>query len=475
MPAVPRFAARSRSRSGQVGSLVRASCLVLAIGLAASAASAAPAPGVRLAAGAGAGIAAGAPGADGQAECPPDLPCQWLPGAYAQTGTAPTSYGSYDIANRPEQQKIEYIVIHDTDGSYDSTIQAAANPTWGASWHYTIRSADGHVAQHVRHKDVAWHAGNWYLNAKSIGIEHEGYATAQGTWYTESMYQASAKLVRYLAAKYDIPLDRAHILGHDNVPGPMAANVRGMHWDPGPYWDWNHYFDLLGAPLRGSASADSSLADAGTVLIKPDYGTNRPAYTNCSGDTTTACPVNGSSAVVLHTQPGEDSPLVADLGLHPDGSASTMAVDDTGARASTGQRYAVADRQGDWVAIWYLGRLAWLHNPQDNRAVVWSPGKVVTPKAGKTSIPVYGRAYPEQGAYPSTIPYQEVSPLQYTIAAGQRYTVGATVSGEYYRAKTFDGSAPGDRALVRGAMQYVQIQFGNRVAFVDTRDVDVLG
>ena len=104
------------------------------------------------------------------------------------------------------------------------------------SWHYTIRSADGRIAQHVPAKDVAWHAGNCYVNAKAVGIKHEGFA-AKETWYTEAKYHASAKLVGSLARKYDIPPDRVHVLGHDNVPGTTPAAIKGMRWDPGPYWD----------------------------------------------------------------------------------------------------------------------------------------------------------------------------------------------------------------------------------------------
>ena len=53
--------------------------------------------------------------------------------------------------------------------------------------------------------------------------------------------------MKYLAARFDIPLDREHIIGHDDVPGPLDANYAGMHWDPGPWWDWGHYMALLGA------------------------------------------------------------------------------------------------------------------------------------------------------------------------------------------------------------------------------------
>lgn len=68
------------------------------------------------------------------------------------------------------------------------------------------------------------------------------------------MYRQSAKLVRYLAHRFGVPLDRAHILGHDNVPGPNADKIKSMHWDPGPYWDWAHYFDLLGARWSTTAT-----------------------------------------------------------------------------------------------------------------------------------------------------------------------------------------------------------------------------
>jgi len=98
----------------------------------------------------------------------------------------------------------------------------------------------------------------------------------------------------------------------------------------------------------------------------------------------------------------------------------------------------------------------------------------VTPRPGKATIPVYGRAYPEQSAYPDTIPYQAISPLQYTFAAGQRYAVGGVLPGEYYRAVSFDGSAPGDRTVVRGKNQYVQVQFGHRIMFVNLDDVLIL-
>jgi N-acetylmuramoyl-L-alanine amidase len=410
-------------------------------------------------------------------ECPADISCEWKPAGYALLGDGsdPFNYGQMDPANRPQQQRIEYIVIHDTEGSFDSTVRLGTNPAYAASWHYSMRSVDGHTVQHIKVKDVGWHAGNWYVNAKAVGIEHEGFA-AQGTWYTETMYRTSAKLVRHLALGLGVPLDRQHIIGHDNVAGIRPSFVAGMHWDPGPYWDWSHYFDLLKAPFLGTGTFHTGL-----VTINPDFHSNRPAFTNCPPQSNPGgpglpgpCPSRGSSAVILRQQPAFDAPLVNDLGLRPDGTPNTMRISDHGARASAGQQYAIAEVRGDWTAIWYLGHKAWFHNPPGARTALWGFGLVAQPKAGKATIPVYGRAYPEQGAYPATIPYQAIVPLQYTFPAGQRYVVGGVLRGEYYRSAAFQWASPGDGTVVKGDTFYVQIQFGHRIMYVNLSDVDIL-
>jgi hypothetical protein len=394
-------------------------------------------------------------------ECPRTVACESVPAPYQELPN--DDYGNHDLANRPVSQKIDHIVIHDTEGYWDNVLDLAQDPTY-VSWHYTIRSADGLIAQHVPTKDVAWHAGNWYVNAKSIGIEHEGFA-AKGTWYTEAMYRSSAKLVGYLARKYGIPLDRAHIIGHDNVPGTVPSTIAGMHWDPGPYWDWSHYFDLLGAPLGGFGRPGSSL-----VTIDPDFAKNQPAFTGCDS-AGTPCPARGSEAVVLHSQPSDSSPLLVDVGLHTNGSPSTMAVADVGSRVATGQQYAVADVRGDWTAIWYLGQKGWFHNPRNASVAKPAIGLVVTPKPGLATIPVYGRAYPEPAAYPANITPQAITPLPYTLSAGQRYSSAGVVGSEYYSATTFDVA---DHVVVKGKLKYVQIQFGHRIAFVKADDVRFL-
>jgi len=153
-----------------------------------------------------------------------------------------TWYGAssynYTAANRPSSNRIDKIVVHVTQGSWSSAINAFQNSTHQASAHYTVRSSDGFVGQSVREKDIAWHAGNWPYNQTSIGIEHEGYVS-NPRWFTDAMYRSSAKLSASLAKKYGIPIDRRHIIGHVEVPYPNT------HYDPGRYWDWNKYMSLV--------------------------------------------------------------------------------------------------------------------------------------------------------------------------------------------------------------------------------------
>ncbi len=427
---------------------------------------------VTLAAHPDATVPAPAAGSSAQTDCPVDLACEWVPAPYQWYDPAqgPGWYGNHDLADRPHDMKINYIVIHDSETTYDEDMQLVQDPTY-VSWNYTVRSSDGHVAQHLHANDVGWHAGNWYVNMHSIGIEHEGYAATGATWYTESMYESSADLVRYLAAEYGIPLDRAHIIGHDQVPGTVPSNVAGMHWDPGPYWDWQHYMALLGSPLRPDRRGKSDV-----VTVVPGFATNQQTVTGCDGNAADTCPAQGSNFVYLHSAPDESAPLVSDIGLHSDGRPSSTYISDWGARADAGQKLVVAKRQGDWIGVWWGGQLGWIHSPESHPVVLPSQGETVTAKAGAISAPVYGRAYPEQAAYaPYQIPYQTVKPLQYRIEPGQQYVLAdKNIQTDYYYAQTYQCQyAVDDCTDVVGQDKYYEIWFNHRIAYVRAADVAV--
>ncbi|MFF5253412.1 N-acetylmuramoyl-L-alanine amidase [Streptomyces leeuwenhoekii] len=149
----------------------------------------------------------------------------------------PASPSNYTVANRPTSHRLDHVVIHVTQETYADTLSIFRDPQRKVSAHYVVRSADGHIAQCVREAGIAWHAGNWDYNTRSIGIEHEGWVD-RPAYFTHALYEQSARLTAAVCARYGIPKDRAHIIGHHEVPG-------SDHTDPGPYWDWTRYIRLV--------------------------------------------------------------------------------------------------------------------------------------------------------------------------------------------------------------------------------------
>lgn len=173
---------------------------------------------------------AGTASAAGAARSPAivDYPgAQWMPADPA----------NYRTARRPRSHPIDYVVIHVTQEHFDDAVAVFQNPARKTSAHYLVRSADGHIGQCVREKDIAWHANNPDYDNRSIGITHEGWVNSTA-WFTEEMYASSAALTAAVCARYAIPINRTRIVGHHEVSS-------ATHTDPGANWDWDHYLELV--------------------------------------------------------------------------------------------------------------------------------------------------------------------------------------------------------------------------------------
>ncbi|MEU2544820.1 N-acetylmuramoyl-L-alanine amidase [Streptomyces roseolus] len=403
-------------------------------------------------------------------ECPPTgLVCDFRPAEVPSTGQR-----NYTLADRAKgtQLDIRRIVIHDTEGSYEGTIAEFQKPTARGSAHYLVRASDGLVTQMVENKNIAWHAGNWSDNMHAIGVEHEGFAIREGYWYTEPQYESSAKLVKYLANQYGVPLDREHIIGHDEVAGNVNAKVAGMHWDAGPFWDWNHYMSLLGAPT-GAGGAGGLLQPGQLVRVVPPFTpANQQAvkYREKLPDetvvtkTTAPLPVNFG---YLYSEPVADQTKALTDPYFSDGwqYGSNWAN-----KVPAGGTYVVAESRTNWTAIWYRGQKAWFHNPggQYTSVVKDTTQRVLKAAPGKTPL-IYGRAYPEKSAYPGTggvdAPTDNPNYLdRYAFGAGGAYVkAGPVVKGDDYF-----GSA---QTNVVGTDTYIPIRYNHRMAWVKASDV----
>src|SRR5215210_194189 len=116
------------------------------------------------------------------------------------------------------------IVLHTNAGGYESTVNWFADPDSGVSAHYLV-ALDGRVAQFVDEEDTARHAGRvaepstpLYTggdpNLYTVGIEFEDGGDPLGVERPAPQYRTGARLVREIASRWDIALDRDHIVGH---------------------------------------------------------------------------------------------------------------------------------------------------------------------------------------------------------------------------------------------------------------------
>lgn len=153
-----------------------------------------------------------------------------------------------------------FYVIHDMEGYYLSSVSYLQSCSSTVSVHYACNgkqdtSTDapaGEISQLVSDVNYAWHACCW--NRYSMGTEHEGFVS-NPAWFTDALYSSSAALTGSKASKYGFAKDRNHIVGHDEHFNSAwrtwaSANLGidptcNTHQDPGSYWDWTHYMNLI--------------------------------------------------------------------------------------------------------------------------------------------------------------------------------------------------------------------------------------
>jgi N-acetyl-anhydromuramyl-L-alanine amidase AmpD len=133
--------------------------------------------------------------------------------------------------NSPNQSsrngiKPRVIVLHSTEGSYESSINWLCNPASQASAH-VINSKAGKSTRLVPDAQKAWHVAA--ANPFTLGLEQEGYASQQ-VW-PEAQLDSAAAWVAYWARKFDIPIVKSTTNGVCRHSDLGAAG--GGHQDPG--------------------------------------------------------------------------------------------------------------------------------------------------------------------------------------------------------------------------------------------------
>jgi N-acetyl-anhydromuramyl-L-alanine amidase AmpD len=183
---------------------------------------------------------------------------------------------------------IRFIVIHVSEGSFLGTVSWLRNPDAHASANFVVGRA-GEVQELVPLHDIAWQAGNWAYNLRSVGIENEGI-TGSPSGFTRAEYRSSARLAGVIARRSLIPIDRHHIIGHYQVPDPndpLQGGGMDNHTDPGRYWNWGYFMRLVrdfAYPAHALAHKHVGLQiDSSTLTNKQRVAGRVPWRTKVSG------------------------------------------------------------------------------------------------------------------------------------------------------------------------------------------------
>ena len=173
-----------------------------------------------------------------------------------------------DHMTRGRSRAIDRIVVHYTG----TTASARNNATYfsrnegqGASAHYFVDDISPEIYQSVAEGDTAWHAGNWDMNCRAIGIE----VVSAGEDYSGTEITKLAWLVQKLMAKYGI--GSSGVIRHYDVTGKLC---------PAPYVAASKWAALKAritggatAPSGGEASAPSgTVAELARRVIAGEFG-----------------------------------------------------------------------------------------------------------------------------------------------------------------------------------------------------------
>ena len=119
----------------------------------------------------------------------------------------------------------EAIVLHTTAGDFESALSWFADARSRVSAHYVV-GLDGRVARIVDEADTARHAGRVLRpttplaarwpdpNRATVGVEFEDGGDPHGVGRPPEQYAAGSLLLAGIAARWGIPLDRTHVIGH---------------------------------------------------------------------------------------------------------------------------------------------------------------------------------------------------------------------------------------------------------------------
>ncbi len=159
-----------------------------------------------------------------------------------------------DHMTRGRSRAIDRIVVHFTAtlaSARNNATYFARNEGQGASAHYFVDDITPEIYQSVAEGDTAWHAGDWQMNCRAIGIE----VVSAGEDFSATEVEKLGWLVKRLMAKYGI--GASGVIRHYDVTGKLC---------PAPYVAASKWAALKAAITGGVVSGGTTpAAPSGTV------------------------------------------------------------------------------------------------------------------------------------------------------------------------------------------------------------------
>ncbi len=202
--------------------------------------------------------------------------------------------------------------------------------------------------------------------------------------------------------KYNLPLDRSHIVAHATVPSSTLA-ASPNHVDPGPYWLWDYYFHLISQ--QGVSLNTSTPPHTITLHPTTDQTLNGPM--GPYGQEETAADYNffslyNGSSTASGLIPAQNTNDITDVSYSVEPGISYYYVNKTPDAAGTGDTmyeiwYGVEDQVHTSQHSYFAdGHLAWLAVPagagvEGTGLTLYSQAQVILSPSDGSTPQIYGR------------------------------------------------------------------------------------
>lgn len=194
--------------------------------------------------------------------------------------------------NRSNAQ-IDQIVLHTPEGYEGGTLAVLQNGRAGFDWF--LPPSGNLYKTNAFAKYVAWQAGYWPSNLRSIGVEQWDFAANMGN-APDAHYDRLADLVAWLTQLLDIPVrhaawDQSGLVSHAQI----TPNSRT---DPGKDFDWERLISKVNAKRSGGKPA------AAPAQSKTIYRVQLGAFSQRGGADTLLRRVKGAGFDAFVTRSG---------------------------------------------------------------------------------------------------------------------------------------------------------------------------